>query len=66
MRMKVSGRFRTERGADDFAVLRSAANTARKNKLNVMESLSGSSGSFLKAVGIEPRKANRDKFHALG
>ena len=54
MRMKVSGCFRTKQGADDFAVLRSVANTARKNKLNVMESLSGSSESFLEAVGIEP------------
>ena len=56
-RMKVSGCFRTEQGADDFAVLRSVANTARKNKLNVMEALSGSSESFLKAIGIEPRKS---------
>ena len=57
MRMKVSGCFRTEQGADDFAVLRSVANTARKNKLNVMESLSGTSESFLKAIGIVPRKS---------
>lgn len=47
----------TGRNADDFAVLRSVANTARKNMLSVMEALSGSSESFLKAIGIEPRKS---------
>ena len=57
MRMKVSGCFQTEQGADDFAVLRSVANTARKNKLNVMESLSGTSESFLKAIRIVSRKS---------
>ena len=55
-RMKVSGRFRTEQGADDFAVLRSVASAPRKNELNVMEALSGTSESFLKAIGIGPRQ----------
>ena len=66
-RMKVSGRFRTEQGADDFAVLRSVANTARKNKLNVMESLSGSSESFLKGPlrNSKPQASNENESATL-
>ena len=56
LRMKVSGRFRTKRGAEDFAVMRSVADAPRKNDLNVIETLSGSSESSLKAIGIDAWK----------
>ena len=53
LRMKISGRFRTEQGAKDFAVMRSVVDTVRKNGLDVMEVLAGTLEQFLAAMGIE-------------
>ena len=39
LRMKISGSFRTERGARDFATLRSVLSTARKQGWNRIEAL---------------------------
>ena len=52
LRMKISGCFRTLRGAEDFAIMRSIIDTARKNGLDVMEVLSGTPEQFLAAIGI--------------
>ena len=50
--MKISGCFRTLQGAEDFAIMRSIIDTARKNGLDVMEVLSGTPEQFLAAIGI--------------
>ncbi len=39
LRMKISGGFRSEQGAKDFATLRSVLSTARKQGLNRIEAL---------------------------
>ena len=39
LRMKISGGFRSEQGAQDFATLRSLLSTARKQGLNRIEAL---------------------------
>ena len=51
--MKISGCFRTLQGAEDFAIIRSIIDTARKNGLDVMEVLAGTPEEFLAAIGIE-------------
>ena len=53
LRMKISGCFRTPQGAEDFAIMRSIIDTARKNGLDVMEVLAGTPEQFLAAIGIE-------------
>ena len=53
LRMKISGCFRTKRGAKDFAIMRAIIDTARKNGLDVMEVLAGTPEQFLAAIGIE-------------
>ena len=52
LRMKISACFRTLRGAEDFAFMRSIIDTARKNGLDVMEILSGTPEQFLAGIGI--------------
>ena len=39
VKMKISGAFRTFKGAADFAALRSVVATARKHALNILQAL---------------------------
>ena len=39
LRQKISGGFRSEDGANDFAVIRSVLSTARKQGWNVLQTL---------------------------
>ena len=41
LRQKISGGFRSEHGAKDFAVIRSVLSTARKQGWNVLRTLTG-------------------------
>ena len=49
-RQKISGGFRSQRDADDFAILRSVIATAQKQGRNVLDALSGSSESFIQDI----------------
>jgi len=50
LRMKISGGFRSEQGAQDFATLRSVLSTARKQGLNQIEALLQGPGALLARV----------------
>ena len=52
LRMKISGCFRTERGARDFATLRSVLSTARKQGWNRIEALLKTPDELLAALRI--------------
>jgi transposase len=39
LRQKISGGFRSEQGAEDFAVIRSLLSTARKQGWNLLDTL---------------------------
>jgi transposase len=39
LRQKISGGFRSQSGADDFAIVRGAISTAKKQKWNILETL---------------------------
>ena len=41
LRQKISGGFRSEGGATDFAVIRSLLSTARKQGWNILQTLAG-------------------------
>jgi transposase len=41
LQQKISGSFRSEGGAKDFAVIRSVLSTARKQGWNMLQTLSG-------------------------
>jgi transposase len=41
LRQKISGGFRSERGAEDFAVIRSFLSTARKQGWGLLQTLTG-------------------------
>lgn len=47
LRQKISGGFRSQRDADDFAILRSVIATAQKQGRNVLNALAGSSENFI-------------------
>ena len=47
LRQKISGSFRSRRDADDFAVLRTVIATAQKQGRDVLDTLTGSSESFI-------------------
>ncbi len=51
LRMKISGGFRSEQGAQDFATLRSVLSTARKQGLNRIEALLQGPAALLARVG---------------
>lgn len=53
LRTKISGCFRTLRGAIEFAIIRLIIDTARENGLEVTGVLTGSPERFLSAIGIE-------------
>ena len=50
LRMEISGGFRSEQGAQDFATLRSVLSTARKQELNPIEALLQGPGALLARV----------------
>ena len=49
-RQKISGGSRARRDADDFAILRSVIAAAQKQGLDVLNTLSGSSESFIRDI----------------
>ena len=49
-RRKISGGFRSRRDADDFALLRSVIATARKQRRDVLNTLTGPPESFIKDI----------------
>ena len=54
LRMKISGGFRSEQGAQDFATLRSVLSTARKQGLNCIEILLRGPVALLAKVESQP------------
>ena len=54
LRMKISGGFRSEQGARDFATLRSVLSTARKQGLNRIEVLLQGPAALLAKVESQP------------
>ena len=50
LRQKISGGFRSRRDADDFAVLRTVIATAQKQGRDVLDTLTGSSESFIDGI----------------
>jgi len=54
LRMKISGGFRSEQGAQDFATLRSVLSTARKQGLNRIEVLLQGPAALLAKVESQP------------
>ena len=52
VRQKISGGFRTEQGAEDFATIRSLISTAKKQGWNVIETLSDSLENLLSKLRL--------------
>jgi transposase len=50
VKMKISGGFRTQSGAETFATLRSVLSTARKRSWNLLKTLSTTPGSLILAL----------------
>jgi len=50
VRMKISGSFRSEKGAQVFAAVRSVISTARKQGWNILDTLSAEPSSLIKAL----------------
>jgi len=50
LRMKISGGFRSEQGAHNFARLRSILSTARKQGWNILDTLSAQSDALIQAL----------------
>ncbi|MEO0810171.1 MAG: transposase, partial [Pseudomonadota bacterium] len=50
VRMKVSGGFRSRKGADVFAAVRSIISTARKQKWNIIDTLSALPQDLINAL----------------
>lgn len=53
LRTKISGCFRTVRGAMEFAIIRLIIDTARKSGMEVGGVLAGTPERLLAAIGIE-------------
>ena len=49
-RQKISGRFRSRRDADDFAILHSVIATAQKQRRAVLNTLTGPPASFIQDI----------------
>ena len=47
LRQKISGGFRSEQGAEDFAVIRSLLSTARKQEWDLLQTLTGDPASLI-------------------
>jgi len=52
LRQKISGGFRSEQGANDFAVIRSLIATAKKQGWNVLETLTQSPDALLAKLRV--------------
>jgi len=52
LRQKISGGFRSEQGARDFAVIRTVIATAKKQRWNVIHTLSQSPASLIAQLRI--------------
>ena len=50
LRMKISGGFRSQEGADDFAIIRGFLSTARKQGWNIIEALSRDPADLTKSL----------------
>jgi hypothetical protein len=50
VKMKISGTFRTFKGAADFAILRSLTATARKQRWNILQALTTHPHALLQAL----------------
>ena len=51
-RQKISGGFRSEDGAKDFAVIRSVLSTARKQGWNMLRTLNSTSGHLIEDIRL--------------
>jgi transposase len=52
VQQKISGGFRSEAGAKDFAVIRSLLSTARKQGWNMLQTLSGDPQQLVAALRL--------------
>ena len=52
LRQKISGGFRSEDGAKDFAVIRSVLSTARKQGWNMLRTLNSTSGHLIEDIRL--------------
>jgi transposase len=55
LRQKISGGFRSEQGARDFAVIRSLITTAKKQGWNIIETLTQFPAVLISKLRISPR-----------
>ncbi len=53
VRQRISGCFRTSQGAKDYAVLRSIVNTAKKQSLDLVETVMSSPDQLLAKIGLK-------------
>ena len=51
VKMKISGGFRSQDGADDFAIIRSFISTAKKRGWNVIHALTQEPQSLIASLG---------------
>ena len=52
LRQKISGGFRSENGAKDFAVIRSVLSTARKQGWNVLQTLTATPARLMTEIRL--------------
>jgi transposase len=52
LRQKISGGFRSQEGAKDFAIIRSVLSTARKQGWNMLQTLTSEPASLLAAIRL--------------
>ena len=50
LKTKISGGFRSQQGADDFAIIRSVISTAQKLGWDILETLASESAPLIEAV----------------
>ena len=50
LRQKISGGFRSQTGAEDFAVLRTVIATAQKQDWDILKTLTGTSDSLIENI----------------
>lgn len=54
LRQKISGGFRSQASADDFAVIRSVLSTARKQGWNVLQALMRDAQALIRSIRVAP------------
>jgi transposase len=52
LRQKISGGFRSQDGAKDFAIIRSVLSTARKQGWSMLQTLTGEPARLLAAIRL--------------